>query len=165
MILIYIFIFLDDFFLCAPSEAECATSLNSFIELCATLGVPIAPEKKVGPAITLSFVGIELDTILSECCLPLDKVISCQGLVDLFLSRKKVSLKELQTLIGKLNFACSVVVPGRAFLRRLIDLTIGLRHPRHLTRVTREVRLDLLVWKEFLSQFNGKSFFIEDRWE
>ena len=107
---------LDDFFLCAPSKAECASSLNSFLELCATLGVPMAPEKTVGPATTLSFACIELDTILSEGRLPLDKVHSCQGLVDSFLSRKKVTLKELQTLIGKLNFACSVVVPRIANL-------------------------------------------------
>lgn len=156
---------LDDFLICAPSERECASSLKGFLELCSTLGVPMAPEKTFGPATTLSFAGIEIDTMRSECRLPLDKVHSCQDLVNSFLTRRKVTLLELQTLIGKLNFACSVIVPGRAFLRRLIDLTIGLRSPRHLTRVTREARLDLLVWKEFLSKFNGKSIFINNRWE
>jgi hypothetical protein len=39
----------------------------------------------------------------------------------------KVQLKELQSLIGLLNFACSVIVPGWAFLRRLIYLTKGVR--------------------------------------
>lgn len=33
---------------------------------------------------------------------------------------KKIKLRDLQSLIGLLNFACYVVVPRRAFLRRLI---------------------------------------------
>ena len=45
--------------------------------------------------------------------------------------RQKVTLRELQSLIGLLNFACLVVVPGTAFLRRLINLTIGVKRPHH----------------------------------
>lgn len=45
-----------------------------------------------------------------------------------FLYRKKVTLKELQSLYGLLNFACQA---GRAFLRRLFDLTRGLQKPHH----------------------------------
>ena len=66
-------------------------------------------------------------------------------------------------LVGVLNFACSVVVPGRAFLRRLIDLTIGIRHPHHRVRLTRQAKLDLGVWLEFLNNFNGRSFFLATR--
>ena len=34
---------------------------------------------------------------------------------------RKVTLKELQSLVGLLNFCCAVVKPDRCFLRRLID--------------------------------------------
>lgn len=63
--------------------------------------------------------------------LPPDKLEKCRTLVHVYqFSRcKKVTLQELQSLIGVLNFACLVVVPGRAFLRRLIDLTIGVKKP------------------------------------
>ena len=81
-----------------------------------------------------------------------------------FLTRKKVTLKEVQSLTGLLNFACSVVVPGRAFLRRLIDLTLGIRFPNHFIRLTREVKLDLQLWQSFLTNFNGRTFFLEDTW-
>ena len=61
-----------------------------------------------------------------EARLPEDKLAQCRSLLRLFLSRQKVTFRELQSLIGVLNISCSVIGPGRAFLRRLIDLTMGI---------------------------------------
>ena len=106
-----------------------------------------------------SFAGIELDSCLMEDRLPLDKVQKCIEIITDFLKRKKVTLREVQSLTGLLNFACSVIVPSRAFLRRLIDLTIGVGSPNFSIRLTRSVKEDLEVWLSFLSQYNCKSFF------
>ena len=62
----------------------------------------------------------ELDTDKMEARLLEEKLRKCVTLIYEFLKRKKVSLKEMQSLIGLLNFTCSVVIPGRTFLRRLI---------------------------------------------
>ena len=86
-------------------------------------------------------------------------------MISEFLGRKKVTLKEVQPLSGLLNFACSVIKPGRTFLRRLIDLTVGIRSPHHLIRLNKEVKEDLKVWLSFLTEFNGRSFFIDDVWQ
>ena len=99
-----------------------------------------------------------------QATLPDDKLAKCREQLTLCYRRKSVTLRELQSLIGLLNFTCSVIVPGRAFLRRLIDLTKGVRNPRHFIRVTRECKLDIQVWLSFLQQYNGKSFFLPDRW-
>ena len=58
-----------------------------------------------------------------EACLPQEKLDKCRELLSTFLRRRKVTLLEIQSLTGLLNFAYMVVVPGRAFLRRLIDLS------------------------------------------
>ena len=155
---------LDDFLLVAPSNSLCQYHLDSFLAMCAYLGIPIAPEKTSGPATTMSFAGTELDSVASEARLPLDKIQKCVALITNFLSRKKVSLKEVQSLTGLLNFACSVVVPGCAFLRRLIVLTKGVKQSHHCIRISREVREDLRVWLSFLDHFNGKSFFLNEVW-
>ena len=57
---------LDDFLIVSSSSRQCQAYLDIFIDLCYYLGVPLAPEKTCGPATTLSFAGIELDSIKSE---------------------------------------------------------------------------------------------------
>ena len=106
--------------------------------------------------------SIELDSVSLETRLPKRKVDKCLSTISSFIARKKVTLRDIQSLKGMLNFACAVVVPGRAFWRRLIDLTLGLKSPTHFVRITHEVRSDLSVWQTFLASFNGRSFFLED---
>lgn len=68
----------------------------------------MAPEKTVGPSTTLAFAGIELDTVLMETCLPQEKLDKCQDLLLTFLRQRKVTLQEIQSLMGLLNFASSI---------------------------------------------------------
>ena len=118
---------LDDFLIIEKSLDTCSAKLNRFLQFCHELGVPMAEEKTVSPAHVLTFAGSELDCLKHEARLPQDKVEKCGEVVIQFLSHKKVMLKELQSLIGLLNFACSIIKPGRLFLRRLINLTMGVQ--------------------------------------
>ena len=85
----------------------------------------MAPEKTVGPTHVLTFEGMELYCLLHEARLPKEKVLKCYRTLKDFLSRKKVSPRDLQSLFSLLNFGCSVIVPGRVFIRRLINLILG----------------------------------------
>lgn len=155
---------LHDFLIAAESFDTCKTSLQHFLAFCEYVGVPMAPEKTEGPSPVLAFAGIELDCSRNEARLPHEKVEKCLLAIRNLLGRLKVTLNELQPLIGLLNFACSVVTPGRVFLRRLINLTIGIQHSHHFIRLTSEAKKDLRIWETFMSSFNGKSFFLEDHW-
>ena len=157
---------LDDFLFIGPPNTDhyCRT-LNNFLHLCQTIGIPIKHSKTVKPCRTLTFLGIELDTVLMEARLPADKILKIRSLLCSFLLRSKLTLVEIQSLVGLLNFACSVVVPGRCFLRRLIDLTRGLARPHHRVRITKSAKADMTMWLQFVDQFNGKSLFLADRWE
>ena len=73
--------------------------------------------------------------------------------------KKSVTLRQLQAFIGVLNFACSVIVPGRAFLRRMIDLTVGIKSPHHHIKLNSEAKLDLETWLSFLDKYNGATMF------
>ena len=156
---------LDDFLFIAKTRDQCDRDLKNFILMCNHIGVPLAPEKTVGPATVLQFAGITLDSIRFEARLPDDKLLKCRLMLRNFYTRRTVTLKELQSLIGLLNFTCIVVTPGRAFLRRFIDLTKGIQKPHHHIRLSKGAKLDILVWLRFLDEFNGKSFFFSDIWE
>lgn len=157
---------LDDFlFLGPPDSSICKLALHQFMSMCDVLGVPIKGEKTEGPSTTLIFLGIELDTVNMEARLPEEKIVKIKNALHSAKRRKKMTLRELQSLIGLLNFACCVVVPGRAFLRRLIALTRGVSKPHFRIRMNSQARLDLNAWCEFIDNFNGKSMFINDDWQ
>ena len=88
---------LDDFLIVSRSLSPCENNLRAFLQTCDDIGVPMAPEKTVGPSFVLSFAGIELDTIKMEARLPEDKLTKCRSLIREFLTKKKVTLTELQS--------------------------------------------------------------------
>jgi hypothetical protein len=54
------------------------------LEICANIGKAMAQGKTVGPATTLTFLGIELDTEKQEARLPDEKLEKCFNLVEVF---------------------------------------------------------------------------------
>ena len=155
---------LDDHIFIAKSPVSCANDLQNFISLCDHLGVPIKHSKTIPPATQIIAHGILLDSIQMQAQLPDDKLTSCKQLLHQFSNRKKCTLKELQSLIGHLQFACKVIIPGRAFLRRLINLTIGVSKPHYHISITSEARKDISCWLQFLQNHNGVTVFPEPVW-
>lgn len=81
------------------------------IEVCTSLGFPVAPSKVVGPSPVLTFLGIEIDSVAWELRLPKEKLHNLQGLITQWLDKRKASKQELQSIIGHLAQAASVVKP------------------------------------------------------
>lgn len=153
---------LDDFLFIEKTKERCAESLKLFLEFCSLVGIPLADEKTFQPNQVMEFVGITLDSVAMEARLPLDKVQKCYSLIEDFLGRKSCKKREMESLIGYLNFTCSVVLPGRAFLRRLISSIMNVKEPYHYIKISAEIKSDLAMWKTFVGNFNGKSMFIHD---
>ncbi|KAM8977364.1 antizyme inhibitor 2 [Pelodytes ibericus] len=91
----------------------------------------------------------------------MDKVDELRYLVSQMRTFRKVQLRQLQSLLGKLNFACKIVPMGRIFCRGLSLTTAGARSPHHFIRLTGELKADLAVWDSFLQSFNGLTLFLE----
>jgi hypothetical protein len=74
--------YLDDYlFFGDPCSQECAHALSLALQLCKCLGVPVSAHKLEGPANTLTFLGILLDTLKLEIRLPDDKLMRLKGLI------------------------------------------------------------------------------------
>ena len=161
---------LDDFLLIEPPavlpphNSLCQQSLTNMLSLFQTLSIPIAQGKTQGPAQVIEFMGIVLDTIKMQARLPPDKIARLHDIIEQFHGRRSCTLKELQSLIGTLNFACRVVPPGRPFLQRMIDLTRNVQKPHHHIKLNSGFFHDLVMWKEFVSNWNGAHFFLSSEW-
>ena len=71
----YLYHYLDDFITCgSPGTRESQDNMQVLLECCSQLGVPIAQEKIEGPTISLTFLGIEMDTLAMELWLPATKL-------------------------------------------------------------------------------------------
>ncbi len=156
---------LDDFiFFGPPASSACQRQLDTFLCLSNSLNIPVKHQKTVLPATKVVLHGILVDTKSMVISLPEDKLLDARAKVSQSKRLKKISLANLQSLLGTLSFACRVVVPGRAFLRRLYDLTKGARLPSHFIRLTREARLDMCAWELFLISFNGRALCLPKAW-
>ncbi len=153
----YISHYLDDFFLAGPPNSEiCMKNMHVTRALFNRLGVPLAPEKVVGPTTVLTYLGIEIDTARMELRLPEEKFHSLLNQLNDWHSKRKCTKRELLSLIGKLSFASKVIPSGRTFLRRLIDLSKSVSQLNHRVSLNLDARNDILWWKEFLPSWNGK---------
>ena len=154
---------LDDFLLINSTEEGCTRDLNAFLSMCSDIGIPMALDKTFPASTSMTFVGISLCTFRLEASLPLDKLNKCKQLLHSFATRHSCTLRELQSLIGYLNFCCSIITCGKAFLRRLINLTIGIQKHFHHIRLNSEAKADIALWISFLDRYNGKSMFLSER--
>jgi hypothetical protein len=96
---------LDDLFIAAPRSA-CLTSLCKLLCLFTELDVPITPGKTYAPNQVLEFLGISLDSVPMIAYLPPDKLGQARSLLENWQKRSSCKLKELQSLIGVVQFAC-----------------------------------------------------------
>ena len=152
--------YIDDFlFLGAPDTGEGARALSIALEVFQLLGIPVAVHKTEGPATLITFLGILIDTKAFELRLPRDKLCRLRELLRLWGTKKVCTRKELESLLGHLSHAATVVRPGRTFLRQLFSLMKAARAPHHYVRLNAGARADLTWWYHFLQAWNGSSFF------
>ena len=150
--------YLDDFLIVgAPDSSECAVAVEKLIEIFECLGLPVAADKREGPATQLEFLGFEIDTVEWEVRLPHRKLIELREAIGQWVGRKSCSKKELESIIGKLGHAARVVLPGKTFMRRMFELLGTARKSHYRVRLNRAFQSDLAWWDSFLESWNGVS--------
>ena len=143
--------YLDDYLFAAFLKKECDRQVKVFLLICSKINFPVALEKTFWGTTVLTFLGLLLDTGKQLVCIPLDKIEKAITLIDAFLEKRKTTVLQYQKLAGSLNFLCRCIVPGRAFLRRLYLTGYPKLKQHHHVKITREHKMDLAIWKQFLT--------------
>lgn len=148
--------YLDDFFtLGAPGALECQGNVEVMLESCRQLGVPVALAKCSGPAVELVFLGFEIDTVGLVVRLPDDKLQRTREKVSEWVDKKACKKRDLESSLGHLQHAATVVRPGRTFVWRLIELLSTAKKSGRWIRLSSSTRSDLRWWQQFMEEWNG----------
>jgi hypothetical protein len=152
---------LDDFLIISPPGSDGESIMKAMIRVFNELRIPLSTRKTVGPSPCLEYLGIQLDTIAMEARLPLDKLERIRHLLLRFLHINKCTKRDLLSLLGHLNYASSVIPPGRTFISRLIQASKSVSKLHYYVYLNSETRKDIYMWQELLSTWNGVSLFID----
>ena len=156
--------YLDDFLLISPSVTTASLAKSKMLALCSRLSIPLSWDKVEGPTTCLSFLGIEIDTVLWELRLPQEKLTELLSLLSTWSSITKCTKRQLLSLIGKLHFATKVIPAGRIFLRRLINRSTAVDALHHHLYLNSDTRADIAWWRNFLPIWNGSAPILEPKW-
>lgn len=67
--------YLDDNFIANSSLALCQNDLDSAIDICSYLNVPISESKLTAPSQVIVFLWIQIDSVSGVISLPVDKQV------------------------------------------------------------------------------------------
>ena len=81
--------YLDDFITAGPADSlHCSQNLQTLLAVCRSLGLPLHPNKCIGPSTRLVVSGIELDSLDQTTHLPAEKLMALQELIHSWQNRR-----------------------------------------------------------------------------
>ena len=80
------------------------------------------------------------------------------------MAKDSVTLKQLQSLLGYLNFLTQAVSGTQAFLQCLVALTRGITHKSQQRGLCTGAKNNLEMWVTFLQSFNGSRMILANEW-
>ena len=119
------------------------------------LGFILNKDKCLLPSQQQIVLGLFYDTIAMTVSLPLEKVKKYSKLIISILNKGFLTGKELSSLTGKLQFAASVIPPGKAFLTELRRFGRQCVDENETLTLDDNVRADLRWWLHALELING----------
>ena len=124
--------------------------------LLSQLRVEISKEKLVPPTTKLEFLGITFDSNTMTMEVSEDKLRDITSELSTWLTRTSATRKEVESVVGKLQFLAKYVRAGRVFLGRLIQwIQTMSRKGRYSIPI--EARKDIAWWARFIQEYNGVS--------
>lgn len=155
--------YLDDFAGAeTPNVAEHVFNyLGSVLKNC---GLEESVEKACPPCTCMTFLGVLFDTETLTLSVTEERVAEILLLVQEWLNKSEATLRELQSLLGKLHFISNCIRPGRLFVSRLLTWLRSLPDDKNKHVIPCYVKKDLLWWSQFLVSYNGVSMMSLEDW-
>ena len=116
------------------------------------------PSKKTPPCETLTCLGIVVNIPDGTLSIAPDKLQSIYQVCWQVATKKSLSKKSYQSLIGKLIYIHKCVAPAKTFINRILSLSRSNSHKSRI-QLTQDFFRDIQWFLKFLPAFNGVTFF------
>ena len=138
------------------TENKIHDSFHTLIRTFEQIGIKESVNKRVPSTTVLNCVGTLVDTEQMELRVLPERMEALDSELDQWSNRKNCTMKQLQSLIGKLQFVSMVVRPGRLFISHMLRL-LREHHGKKTIELDAEFHKDVKWWKKYLpmSQING----------
>lgn len=134
-------------------------------EILKKCGFEESAEKAFPPSEIMSFLGILFNTLTMTIEITTERLQEIRKLIQLWLNKDSASLKQVQSLLGKLNFIAACVKPSRIFVARLLNWLRSIYGSSNfLHTIPHYVKKDLIWWNNFLPLYNGISMMEYENW-
>lgn len=118
--------FLDDLASC-ELEDEAFVAYDSLGKIIAKVGLKEAEEKACPPSVEMVFLGTGLNTETMTLFITPDRVQELLELLKTWEHKKMATQKEVQSLLGKLNFVTNCVHSSRIYISRILNFLRQMR--------------------------------------
>ncbi|XP_006818192.1 uncharacterized protein LOC100378376 [Saccoglossus kowalevskii] len=125
-----------------------------------SLNIPLAMHKTLGPVQEIEYLGLMINSKDMLAYLPDNKKIRTIAKISEFSSQKTITKRQLLSLLGHLNFAARVILPGRSFITYMLRLASSVSKLHHHVTLNKACRLELHMWGLFLESWNGIHLFL-----
>ena len=156
--------YIDDFAGAETSEERASQAFHNLAQIFRSAGIAEASDKAVPPCQVMTFLGVGFDTLSMTMFVTEERLAELHDLSFLYLNARKITKRQLQSVIGKLMFAAKCVPPARIFINRLLNALRKLQHRSHRIRLDCQMKRDLMWWSKFLPAFNGISLLPDSTW-
>ena len=155
----HLIVYLDDWLATGfRSKGDCQRAYEIFIATAKELGLELQMEahKTCPPTQELDFLGVEFSSRSMTLSLSAKRVAKMIRDLESMQGSASVTVKELQRLVGVLQWATIVFACCRPYLRQMLDLlkSVGPRPARgRRVPLSPEARADIVMWLQILQAF------------
>lgn len=145
--------YLDDIITLSPDKQSAERDFCIVREVLQELGLPEAPDKCQPPDTSVTWLGVDIDSINMSISIPESKLDEVKSSVRGALRCRSMSKSHLQSVLGRLLHVAKCVRPARLFVSRLLEALRSMTRP--YIRVSSEMKRDLSWFREFCHAWNG----------
>ena len=147
--------YVDDF-MGTEEKNRAWAAYSALTHLLDSLRVETSQEKLVPPTTRLEFLGITFDANTMTMEISEEKMGEIKQELNTWLLKTAAHRKEVESLVGKLQFMAKCIRAGRVFLGRLIQWIRTMDRKKSYS-IPLEARRDIAWWARFAQEHNGVS--------